>query len=83
MIPMDKVEKWLPQLEASAKAYLRPDEYAQFEAIAKAEREAQITALLNAPIANFPPGTPPHLVKRTPCSGGDARKLSIDFQAYC
>ncbi len=53
MIPMDKVENWLPKLDVSAKAYLRPDEYTQFESIAKAEREAQITALLNAPIANF------------------------------
>ncbi len=53
MIPMDKTEKWLLRLDESAKAYLRPDEYAQYEGISKAGREAQITALLAAPIANF------------------------------
>lgn len=53
MIPLDHVEKWLPKLDASAKAYLRPEEYVQYESMSKADREEQITALLGAPIANF------------------------------
>lgn len=53
MIPMDKAEKWLLRLDECAKTYLRPDEFTQYEAIPRAEREAQITALINAPIANF------------------------------
>ena len=53
MIPMDKTEKWLLRLDESAKTYLRPDEYAQYEGISEPEREAQITALLDAPIVHF------------------------------
>ena len=53
MIPLDKTEKWQSRLEESAKAYLRPDEQKQFETLPAGEREAQITALITAPIANF------------------------------
>lgn len=53
MIPMDKTDKWLLRLDQSAKAHLRPGEYVQYEGISKAEREAQVMALLAAPVANF------------------------------
>ncbi len=53
MIPLDRIEKWLPKLTQSARRYLRPDELAQYESIPEGERERQLAALLTAPIANF------------------------------
>ena len=53
MIPLDNAEKWLPVLDACAERYLRPEERAQYESIAPVEREAQLRALLGAPIASF------------------------------
>jgi hypothetical protein len=53
MIPLDKIEKWLPKLNESAGRYLRPEERKQFENMPECERERQITALLRAPVANF------------------------------
>jgi hypothetical protein len=53
MIPLDKIEKWLSKLTESARRYLRPDEFAQFESMQESERERQLRALIQAPIANF------------------------------
>jgi hypothetical protein len=53
MIPLDRIEKWLPGLDESAKRYLRPDEWTVYASMAENEREEQITALLQAPVARF------------------------------
>ncbi len=53
MIPLDRIEKWLPKLTESARQYLQPDEFVQYERMPEGERERQIRALLSAPIANF------------------------------
>ena len=53
MIPLDKIDKWLPRLDESERRYLRPEEHAQYEAIPPAEREKQLRALFAAPIASF------------------------------
>ncbi len=53
MIPLDKIEKWLPKLTEGAGRYLQPDELKQYESMPVSERERQIAALLHDPIANF------------------------------
>jgi hypothetical protein len=53
MIPLDDTARWLPKLDACARQYLDANELAQYELIPQTEREAQLRALLNAPIARF------------------------------
>lgn len=53
MIPLDKIERWLSKLTESASRYLRPEEFKQYESMMESEREKQLRALIQAPIANF------------------------------
>jgi len=53
MIPLDHVAKWTAHLDASAQAYLSASEFREYENIPAAERQQQIRALLERPIASF------------------------------
>ena len=53
MIPLDDVARWLPRLDWSARRYLNEEELSKYEAISEGERQAELRALLTAPIARF------------------------------
>lgn len=53
MIPLDHVAKWTAHLDASAQAYLSASEFREYENTPAAERQQQIRALLEQPIASF------------------------------
>jgi len=53
MIPLDHVAKWTARLDASAQAYLSASEFREYENIPAPERQQQIRALLENPIASF------------------------------
>lgn len=53
MIPLDDAARWLPRLNDCARIYLDAHELKQYDAIPAEEREAQLRALLTAPIAHF------------------------------
>jgi len=53
MIPLDDAARWLPRLDESARRYLSDREFSEYEAIPRDTRDAELRALLNAPIARF------------------------------
>ncbi len=53
MIPLDRADKWIAQLDTAARTYLSPDEHRAYAAIPAGERSAQVQALLEQPIAHF------------------------------
>jgi hypothetical protein len=55
MTPLDDFTRWRGLLDGSARRFLSPTELSAFEAIPPADREAQLKALLEAPIARFTP----------------------------
>ncbi len=53
MIPYDRVEKWSPILDESARRFLSGSEYQHYQSIPGPERLSQLKALLEKPIACF------------------------------
>jgi hypothetical protein len=53
MIPLDDAARWLPRLDERARRYLSDREFSEYEAIPRDARDAELRALLNAPIACF------------------------------
>ena len=53
MIPLDRLDKWWPVLEESARCYLNEGEYKLFRAVPDDEKYAQLKDLLEKPIARF------------------------------
>lgn len=55
MIPLDSFEKWSPCLDARAGQYLNASEIQEYAAIPAAEKQRQLKAILEKPIAEFTP----------------------------
>lgn len=55
MIPIDRYEKWAPFLDDSARQFLGESEYQDYQSIPEPEKQSQLKALLERPIARFTP----------------------------
>lgn len=55
MIPLDDPARWQTLLDASAQRFLNHSDLASYRAIPPAERQSQLKALLEHPIAHFTP----------------------------
>ena len=53
MILLDQLEKWLPLLDHWARLYLNEEEFAEFCLMTESEKENQLKAILEKPIAKF------------------------------
>jgi hypothetical protein len=55
MIPLDRVDKWSGCLNERARQFLNESEYQQYRLIPEPDRLAQVSAILEKPIAQFTP----------------------------